>query len=232
MCSYCGTEVPKREITQDHVIGDSWYTPRSEGLEKWKVPACTACNHRLGSIERAVLVRLGFCLNPDEAANRPIIDLAMRAIDPAAGKSQKDAAHRLALGRKIRREMKRIEQRDDPAIMASFRENFDDGSRYGLMVTNEQRRILGTKWAKGLYRYHLGQIVPAEAAIDIYDADAETEHEALGPLLDEMNALHRGPDLQVLMHHSRDDRRELVLFAIRLWERFKMQMAVTINTGG
>ena len=94
----------------------------------------------------------GFCLDPVEPANRLIINLAMRAIDPATGKSSKDAAHRLALGQKIRREMKRIERRDGQDVMPSFRRNFDDGSHYGLMVTNEQRRTLGAKWSRGLSR--------------------------------------------------------------------------------
>jgi hypothetical protein len=140
VCSYCRGETPLREITKDHVIGESWYTTNAGDLEKWKVPACKPCNNELSRVEREILIRLALCLDPSEAAHLAIIEYAMRAIDPAAATNPRDAKHRLALQQKIKREMIIVDRPDAPDVMPSFRENFDIGSRH---LPDTQRVFLG-----------------------------------------------------------------------------------------
>lgn len=228
-CTYCGIDVPFKEITQDHVFGESWYTSSAEYLERWKVPACRNCNNQLGATEKAVLVRLAFCLDPRNEAYRPICERALRAIDPSAATTQREARHRAALRQRMQRELKFFDSRDSYGVMPSFADNFDAGSRYGVLISGEQYRALGEKWAKGLYRYHLKKLVPKGATFDVYSADAETEREALSHLQPELVPLHRGPDLQVLMHHAAEQGVESTIFAVRIWQRFKMQMAITVG---
>ena len=43
-------------------------------------------------------------------------------------------------------------------------------SRYGVLISGEQYRVLGEKWAKGLYRYHLKKLVPKDATFNVYSA--------------------------------------------------------------
>jgi hypothetical protein len=228
-CTYCGTDVPFKEVTQDHVIGESWYTSSAEDLERWKVPACRKCNNQLSAIEKAVLVRLAFCLDPKNEAHRPICERALRAVDPSAAKTPREARHRMALRQKMQRELKFFEHRDSHGIMPSFADNFDAGSRYGVLISGEQYRGLGEKWAKGLYRYHLKKLVPKDATFDVYSADAETERAAFSHVQSDLVLLHRGPDLQVLMHHTAGPGVESTLFSVRIWQRFKMQMAITVG---
>jgi hypothetical protein len=227
VCSYCRAEVPLREITKDHVIGESWYTSNAGDLEKWKVPACKPCNNDLSRVEREILIRLALCLDPAEAAHLAIIEHAMRAIDPTTATNPRDAKHRMALRQKIKREMIVVNRPDAPDVMPSFRENFDIGSRHAFQIRNEHFLALGAKWGKGLYRYHLKKPLPLGSDIAVYTADNETERLAFSELLPGSSTMHRGSDLQVLMYHAAEPGKEMTLFAIRLWRRFKLHCALS-----
>jgi len=63
-CVHCLNPFPPDEITTDHVIPDSWYPATITLKDRPTLPSCRRRNERLGNIERALLVRLGLCLDP------------------------------------------------------------------------------------------------------------------------------------------------------------------------
>src|ERR1700730_12834322 len=85
------------ELTSDHMFPKAWYpdaTPAN--LEKWQFPACEECNSRYSKIERYLLNRFAFVLDPKHPASAGLVDAALRAINPNAGHNEKDAAARQA----------------------------------------------------------------------------------------------------------------------------------------
>jgi hypothetical protein len=65
-CVHCGKTVT--EMTKDHVFPDSWYPETTpDSTQRWTVPSCSACNNRLGSIEKKVFSRLALCIDPRKA---------------------------------------------------------------------------------------------------------------------------------------------------------------------
>jgi hypothetical protein len=69
--------------------------------------------------------------------------------------------------------------------------------------------------------------LPRGADIAVYAASNEVERLAFSDLLPGATTMHRGPDLQVLMYHAAEPGKEMTLFAIRLWRRFKLHCALS-----
>ena len=83
------------ELTWDHVFPEAWYPDTTpENTEKWKVPSCGPCNNAHGKNEAELLVRFGLCVDPDQLSSVGIVDKALRALNPAAGKSEQDSRAR------------------------------------------------------------------------------------------------------------------------------------------
>jgi hypothetical protein len=99
-CVHCLKEPV--ELTSDHMFPKAWYPDTTpENLEKWQIPSCLACNQRYSKIEGDLLNRVALALDTKHPASAGLVDTALRAINPDAGRDEKDAAARAALRRKI-----------------------------------------------------------------------------------------------------------------------------------
>jgi len=105
-CVHCLDCFIESELTADHIVPASWY-PRSFPKDKPKphAPSCKGCNSRLGRVERALLVRIGLCLDPSSCDAAGIAEKAMRAVNSSAGVGRKDSEHRRALRQKVLNEI-------------------------------------------------------------------------------------------------------------------------------
>lgn len=130
------------ELTLDHVFPDAWYPDTTrENTEKWKVPSCGPCNSAHGKNEEELLIRLGLCIAPDEDHNMGIADKALRALAPAAGKSERDKAARASHRARIRNESKSGPSIPRQAIYPGF------GPHAGV---TEEEQVAITISARGL----------------------------------------------------------------------------------
>ena len=94
------------ELTADHMFPKAWYpntTP--ENLEKWQIPSCRSCNSRYGKIESDLLGRIALTLDTKNPASAGLCEKALRALNPAAGRDEGDAAAREARAKKILADM-------------------------------------------------------------------------------------------------------------------------------
>src|SRR5262249_36499368 len=83
----------------------SWYPDSSpESQSKWQIPSCIPCNSELGRIEEEFLRRVGLCLDANDPASRSIVQKALRAYRPWAGKSERDRNARAAHRKRVRDE--------------------------------------------------------------------------------------------------------------------------------
>jgi len=99
-CVHCLKDPVERNW--DHVFPKSWYPDSSpENQYKWQIPSCIPCNSALGRIEEDFLRRVALCLDPNAPASRSIVQTALRALRPSAGKSERDRNARAALRKRI-----------------------------------------------------------------------------------------------------------------------------------
>ena len=133
-CIYCLKEFPDADRTIDHVIARSWYPANTPSIEKWKAPACEPCNNRLGSFEDNALTILAHCLNPKDPAVSHIVEKARRSIDPEKSNSPSDFEHRLKRKRAFIRQIITVHDSHGRGILPSFRDNFEQGSRTGILI--------------------------------------------------------------------------------------------------
>ena len=86
----------------DHVFPKSWYpNTTSQNLEKWQIPSCIPCNSHYGKIEEDLIGRFALALDSKNPASAGLVETAIRAIDPTAGRDERDVAARLAKRRKF-----------------------------------------------------------------------------------------------------------------------------------
>src|SRR4051794_2428264 len=79
-------------MTWDHIFPQAWYpdsTPPE--MEKWDAPSCALCNNEYSKIEERLLMALGLCLDPTEAASAGVGERARRSIDPKLGRDERDS---------------------------------------------------------------------------------------------------------------------------------------------
>jgi hypothetical protein len=221
-CTYCLEKIPRSEITSDHVIAESWYTPRAEDFEKWQVPSCQSCNGALGNIERELLVRFALCLDVTEPAYADIMDRARRAIDPTFGKNRRDARSRARLRQQLSDEIRRITRFDEPGVLPFFETNFLAGGRDAIPIPADSIEIVAQKWARGLYRLRFNQLIPLAADCDINFLRQDAEWEAFAPLVPLSTPMHRGDDLQAMLCRGKDVSREGFYVSFRIWKEFKV----------
>jgi hypothetical protein len=100
-CVHCLGYFADDQLTDDHVVPDSWYPRAVPPCERPVVPSCVTCNRKLGKVERAIGVRLGLCFSPDDPLAGYFAKKAARAVNPHSGTSPKDAKHRHGLGKTI-----------------------------------------------------------------------------------------------------------------------------------
>lgn len=229
ICTYCVQEVPMAECSSDHVVAESWYAKSADAMERWKVRACTKCNHGFGKVERDVVTRLAMCLDPENAAYEDIIARAKRAMDPAFGKNLRDAQSRLALKRKIIAEMAEIDDFNAPGVLPFFEKNYKAGGRHVALFREEWMEALARKWARGIYRIRFNELLPVNAEIDWYFLRKDAEWDVFGELEQIAEPMDRGPDLEVSLLRGRNADREAMIASFHLWQEFKMHCAVTVD---
>ena len=118
-CIYCLGDFD--DLTWDHVLPISWYpesTPKN--IEKWKVPACLACNKQLGSIEEDLLLRLGLCVDPKSIASLGIPNKVLRSVTPSYGKNENDRKIRGLKRAKLIEQITRREKLSEHEIFPNF----------------------------------------------------------------------------------------------------------------
>ena len=99
-CVHCLKDPVERNW--DHVFPESWYPDTTPpNLEKWKIPSCIPCNDSLGVMEDDLFVLLAHALDPYHPGSAGLYDRAKRAIDPEAGKDERDRQARASRQRRF-----------------------------------------------------------------------------------------------------------------------------------
>src|ERR1700719_1951250 len=119
-CVHCLGPFTDDQLSRDHVIPDAWYPRSVPPRDRPVVPSCISCNQKLGRIERALGVRLGLCIDPNDSLAGDFAKKAARAVNPRFGANPKDAKHRFGLRDLILRDSMTVDEFPSSAVIPGF----------------------------------------------------------------------------------------------------------------
>jgi hypothetical protein len=225
-CVHCGLH--SDELTWDHVFPKAWYpddTP--ENLEKWKMPACLACNGEYGELEKDLLLRLGMSIGPEEARASGIADKVIRSMDPSAAHDERDRAARARQHAALGKEMIDVGDNPQMGVLPGFGPNPDPAKRssWGIRVPKESLERLGQKIVRGLTYIRTGKLIGAGYLLEVFVLNGEAA-QPVNEILGRHGVRHdRGPGVAVWRAPADDDPISGV-FAIEIWGRLKLYAGV------
>ena len=231
-CVYCLDEVPKTEITKDHVIARSWF-PKDTPLDiaKWKAPSCRKCNNEYSSQEADVLNTIGFCLDPNDSNIAHICQKSLDSIDVRKMKNARDFKHRFNKREAMRARTQHIDRISKKNMMPSFKHNLEKGSTMGINISSKNLDSVIRKWAVGVHYCEFGAFVPNEAEISVHHVSDEVAKDAYKNITENANIFKKGPSVTVHVWRAFQDNKEMSHYGFNLYGQFKAFVTMEIDHG-
>jgi hypothetical protein len=230
-CVHCLGFFQPEELTADHIIPASWY-PKSfpRNLEKPQAPSCNACNAKLGKAERALLIRLGLCLDRDSSHATGIPEKVMRALDPNAGSGAKDSEHRRALRKKVLAEVIPPELISPAAIIPGFGPSDDSLPADRMAIGLEKKLVdaVGEKLVRGSTYYFSKKFI--EPGHEITTVFMDPRSNPFVSVLDRFGrSIEVGPGLRMRRAGDAPEDPVCGVFEFVFWDRFTIYASVIQN---
>lgn len=216
------------ELTSDHMFPKAWYPDATpETLERWTFPSCFECNQRFSRIEGDLLNRVALALDTKHEASQGLADAALRAMDPTAGRDEKDAAARAARGRKMLGEMFKGEAIPEGQIMPGLGERWGRPKAEQLAVNIPRASFdaMTEKIVRGLAYREDGQFIEAPYKIQAFIAEDEGAKVAKELLDKAGKEFKREKGLEIRRAVLNGDERS-ALYEITFWQQFKTYASV------
>ncbi len=217
------------ELTWDHIFPEAWYPDTTpENTAKWKVPSCDPCNKAHGKNEAELLVRLGLCVDPEQLGSMGIVDKTLRALNPEAGKSERDSSARAS--KRIRILKQALNGPDIPrqAIYPGFGPHPDvtEADQVAITISARGLKQLTEKIVRGLTYLEEGQFIEDTHELENFVVNEAGASEFLAAL-DRFGTTHeRLPGLKVRRAVIPEDRASGI-FEIEIWGQLKLYATVT-----
>lgn len=218
------------ELTSDHVFPDAWYpdfTPRN--IEKWQAPSCKKCNSIHGKNESDLLQRIGLCLSPSEIKSCGIPIKALRAINPAAARNDKDSQHRLQRKLKTIKELIPTEKIRQEAIFPGFNKTEEAilTNLPGVLVPEDGLTMLGEKLVRGLTYILDNMLIESDHVVHVLFLHPPDDQ----PLIDLLNKFggeyRCGPGIRIRRGITADDP-ICGVYEVEIWGKLKMYATVEL----
>lgn len=211
-------------LTWDHVFPQAWYpTSTPKNLYKWQIPSCHECNNEYSIIERDLMIRIGLCLDPYDEASKGIHQKALRAIDPAQGKSEQDKRAREAKWLQLKSQTVVVGTVSSDTIYPNFGPEHSQSSNPAIPLLVSQKSIfkLSEKIARGLIFIENKTLIDERFDITSMPIDDETAIPIIETAIRYGKSLFNGPGITVVMATVPDDGVSS-LFVIEIWGRFRI----------
>jgi hypothetical protein len=226
-CVHCLKEPV--ELTSDHMFPKAWYPDTTpENLEKWQIPSCLACNQRYSKIEGDLLNRVALALDTKHPASAGLVDTALRAINPDAGRDEKDVAARAALRRKILTETFKGEKIPEGAMMPGLGDRWAQAKEDQLAIQIPRAHFTDTteKIVRGLMYREDGTFIEPPYKIETFVVDDEGAKVAKEMLDKAGKTFKREPGLEIRRAAVEGDP-HAGLYEITFWQQFKTYASVS-----
>jgi len=217
------------ELTRDHVFPQAWYpdaTPAN--LEKWQISSCVACNNRYSKIEGDLLNRVALALDTKHPASAGLVDAALRAMNPDAGRDEKDVAARAARAKKILGTMFKGEQIPENAIMPGLGERWGrpKTEQMAVQIPKASFTAMTEKIVRGLVYLEDSAFIEAPYKIDTYIEDDEGAKVCKEMLDKAGEVFKREPGLEIRCARV-DGEKRTAIYEITFWQQFKTYATVS-----
>jgi len=195
-------------------------------VELPQAPACSACNHDLGNVERKVREEIGFAIDPWIEGGEGIGDKSLRAIDPSKAKNPKDRERRHRAQQKLATKLQRVSELPARVIPNIGRL---DASTGDFAVTNLDVIAVGKvirKWVRGFTHYFTAAYIE-----DDYDVVAKMPGEDVPEALRAgvTQRLEIGPGI-IVERIGANDEPLIALYVFTLWSRIRLLGSVERKT--
>jgi hypothetical protein len=219
-CVHCLKDPVERNW--DHVFPQSWYpntTP--ENLEKWQIPSCVPCNSRYGKIEQDLIGRFALALDSKNPASAGLVETAIRAIDPAAGRDERDAGARLAKQRKVLADVFNVEEVADAQVVPGLGERWGRPSaeQKAIKIPGEDLMDMTRKIVRGHTYIDNNAFIEPPYEIECYLPEEKGLEEVKELLTSAGTEYKREPGLVIRRALVEGDRGTM-LYEITFWDQF------------
>lgn len=224
-CVHCLKD--EQELTDDHIFPVSWYPENAPlDVERWKAPSCLSCNAALGKMERDFLLRLALCVDPQAPTTAGIVQRALRAMDPEAGRDVPDQQARARLREKFAREMKVVPP--DAPILKPFGEKWGrpPEEQFGIHLPGKYLLQLGEKIARGILFMDGGQFIEPPLTVRVGTDIERAPPEAL-QMVREQGRLYAIEPGIVVRRLVPPDAPEVSLLEIEIWGLWNLWITVS-----
>jgi predicted DNA binding CopG/RHH family protein len=215
-------------ITADHVFPNSWYpdtTPPT--VQRWTVPSCPKCNRELGQLEKDLLLRLIFCVNPKSQATSGLASKALRSIGlDTDGLSEKEKTHRDKLRTKIRSEL--IPSADlvgKPGAILGFEIHGDQVPQWAIPISWAGLSIIAEKIVRGCEYKVKGRFIEDPYGIRTFIDDSDFVPE---PYASHIERFDFGPGCNVRRLFATEDP-NVVIYWISVWNTLHLHARVDLE---
>jgi hypothetical protein len=219
-------------LTWDHVFPKAWYpTTTTPNQHKWKVPSCQACNEKYGALENDLLIRLSLALEPADLACAGICEKGMRAIDPQYAKNEKDRESRKAKREKILCELSLEEAIPQEHMYPNFglNTNLPIQEQMSVLISSDSVMRLAEKIVRGIFYIEDNIFIEPPYNIESFVLTDQSAQPVIEATRKFGSVYAREPGIIVYRVVTPEDRIS-ALFAVEIWERFKVYSTVLAFT--
>lgn len=224
-CPYCLGAFPDAEMTDDHVIARSWFPAGTPPVAKWQVRACQPCNNRKSALERDVLGRLAWCLDPKRSdlahhSERSPVDRSSICEDRAGFHASLQSAG----GPAPLCDRRRFEERSRPSALfhRQLRRRLTYGNGGAAAVVGR----LVQMWVRGIHLYEIRRMIPSEYEVSVIHADDELRTHAFSGVMEHAKIIQKGPGVEVKIFHAEQPEEFMTVYAFNIWNALKCSAAV------
>ncbi|MEQ9643741.1 MAG: hypothetical protein RIM84_27230 [Alphaproteobacteria bacterium] len=203
------------------MIARSWFPKVDKDVEKWKVPCCIECNNKKSKIESDTMHKLAMCLSGDDPSYADILSKVKRSRDPKSATNAKDIVHRLNRKFRTLREIRPVHSRSQRGALPYFRENFDAGSRLGILISKKSLDHLIGSWVRGIHYSELGKLIPTSREVDVMhvtESGRKFVHSNIGRFGE---VIKKGPGMEVTIYHAEEDDKSETYYQFSIWGGFE-----------
>jgi hypothetical protein len=216
------------ELTSDHLFPQAWYPDFAVEMEKWQIPSCQPCNNRYSKIEGDLRNRVALALDTKHPASAGLIDAALRAMNPDAGRNEKDVARRAALAKKILGTMFKGDEIPENAIMPGLGERWGrpKSQQMAVQIPKASFMDMTVKIVRGIVYREDSLFIEAPYKIETFvvtDEGAKVCKEVLGK---GGEVFTREPGLAIHRACVEGDKR-IGVYEITFWQQFNTYAVVS-----
>jgi|ERR1700683_3834544 hypothetical protein len=226
-CVHCLKEPV--ELTSDHMFPRAWYPNATPEMEKWQIPSCVPCNNRYSKVEGDLLNRVALALDTKHPASAGLVDAALRAINPEAGRDEKDVAARAAQAKRVLGGMFKGEQIPEDAVMPGLGERWGrpKAEQMAVQIPNASFTDMTEKIVRGLVYREDRAFIEAPYKIETYIIIDDEGAKVCKEMLDKAGKVFkREPGLEIRRAPVVGDERA-GLYEITFWQQFKTYATVS-----